>query len=76
MQVAIRVKESELEQASWQADGCCKIWDRVGIVDKFVSMCLFGVKVVASYRLMCSVGYGMNSSWEMCTCKWQFVFGR
>ena len=48
MQVAICVKESEFESVFWQADGCRKIWERVGIVNKFVSMCLFGVRLVAS----------------------------
>ena len=38
-------------------------------VNKCMSMCLVGVTVIAHCRLMCSVGYGMNSSWEMWECK-------
>ena len=36
-------------------------------------MYLFGVKVVASYGLMCIVGYVMVERWEVCECRWSFV---
>ena len=62
-----------MEHASWQGEGLWQNQDRVRIVNKFLSMYLFGVKIVASCFLMCLVGYGMRSSWEPCKCKWQFV---
>ena len=71
MHVAIRVNDSVWSIASWQAEGLLQNLDEN--VNKCMSMCLVGVTVIAHCRLMCSVGYGMNSSWEMCTCKWSFV---
>ena len=71
MHVVIRVKDSVWGIASWQAEGLLQNLDEN--VNKCMSMCLVGATVIAHCRLMCSVGYGMNSSWEMCTCKWQFV---
>ena len=44
--------------------------------NKFVSLCQFGIQLVAHCLLICSVGYGMISGWEMCKCNWQFVSRR
>ena len=43
MQVVIRVKESELEQASWQAEGVSES-GRIKVANMFVSPCLVVVK--------------------------------
>ena len=67
MHVVIRVKDSVWGIASWQAEGLLQNLD--GNVNKCMSMCLVGATVIAHCRLMCSVGYGMNSSWEMWECK-------
>ena len=47
MQVAIRVKDSVWSIASWQAEGLSQ--NLANSVNKFASMCLFGITVVANW---------------------------
>ena len=51
-----------MEHAPWQAEEFEQSRERARIGRKSVRICLFGVKVVASCCLMCTVEYVMGES--------------